>query len=717
MKLEQHDMIPFRANAPELQESDFRLEASPIDIDFAAAEGKEDDAKKFNCLAYTGGVMTPAWPGYPIVLNLAGMKQSGNLLAVLRDHDTRQPIGQGQLQINDNNVRVTGTLCGPEGNVGPVVQAAQRGFVWGASLGGSLGEVKYIAEGESVQVNGKTFKGPVYVAGKSNISEVSFLAIAADNRTQVKIAAMALQHGAKNMDPKFVEWLKASGFAAPESLTPEAVKTLEAAWKASQQTEETEVETPETPEPASQTPVKVQAAAGDQDNIEEVIAARRKRFAAEDERIAAIDDLATKYSFAGTAAITAKAKSEGWTADKTELALLRAKRPEAPSTHIPSKHVITNDVLLAACLQSGKLQNLEKEFSGDRIQALEAADKMFHGNMSIQQFMMEAAAANGFHSRYFRGNELATQRAAFGQLRAGGSTVDASGILSNVANKFLLEGFFSVERTWRDISSVRPVNDFKTVTSYRLIGTDQYEKVTPGGEIKHGNLGEESYTNKADTYGLMLDISRTDIINDDLGAITTVPRKLGRGSGLKINDVFWTEWLGNDGGTFWATGHSNYYADAAAVLSIASLTVVEKMFMDLKDRDGKPLGIMPAILLVSTDNSALATVLNTSAEIRDTTASTKYPVANPHQGKYTPKVGRYLNNSSYTGYSTTAWWLIANPADLSAIEVAFLNGNESPTIETADAEFNRLGIQMRGYHDFGVNLQDYAAAIMSKGAA
>ena len=36
----------------------------------------------------------------------------------------------------------------------------------------------------------------------------------------------------------------------------------------------------------------------------------------------------------------------------------------------------------------------------------------------------------------------------------------------------------------------------------------------------------------------------------------------------------------------------------------------------------------------------------------------------------------------------------------------FLNGQESPTIETANADFNVLGIQMRGFHDFGVSLQD-----------
>ena len=31
-------------------------------------------------------------------------------------------------------------------------------------------------------------------------------------------------------------------------------------------------------------------------------------------------------------------------------------------------------------------------------------------------------------------------------------------------------------------------------------------------------MGEESYANKADTYGLLLSIDRRDIINDDLGA-------------------------------------------------------------------------------------------------------------------------------------------------------------------------------------------------------
>jgi hypothetical protein len=49
--------------------------------------------------------------------------------------------------------------------------------------------------------------------------------------------------------------------------------------------------------------------------------------------------------------------------------------------------------------------------------------------------------------------------------------------------------------------------------------------------------------------------------------------------------------------------------------------------------------------------------------------------------------------------------------------VSFLNGNETPTVESADADFDTLGIQSRGYHDFGCDQAEYLCGIKSKGAA
>jgi putative aminopeptidase FrvX len=94
----------------------------------------------------------------------------------------------------------------------------------------------------------------------------------------------------------------------------------------------------------------------------------------------------------------------------------------------------------------------------------------------------------------------------------------------------------------------------------------------------------------------MLGITRTDIINDDLAALTEVPRRLGRGAKIKLNDVFWTEFLDNS--AFFAAGNNNYASGATTALGIDSLTTAEQKFFDQTDPNGDPLGVNPAILLV-----------------------------------------------------------------------------------------------------------------------
>jgi hypothetical protein len=54
---------------------------------------------------------------------------------------------------------------------------------------------------------------------------------------------------------------------------------------------------------------------------------------------------------------------------------------------------------------------------------------------------------------------------------------------------------------------------------------------------------------------------------------------------------------------------------------------------------------------------------------------------------------------------------------VAAIEIAYLRGRRQPTIESGESDFNTLGMQWRGYFDFGVAMQDSRAAVKSKGAA
>ncbi|MCE7974810.1 MAG: hypothetical protein DYG92_10905 [Leptolyngbya sp. PLA1] len=626
------------------------------DITIAAgAEGASAPLPRFKMVAYTGGAMRVAGWRHPVVIDLAGLAVPSQARPIRFGHDPLSGVGHTDaIRVEAGQLVATGVISRDTQAAKEVVASSRNGFPWQASVGASVEEFEFIKDNQKATVNGQELSGPVNVVRKATLGEISFVDLGADCRTSASIAAH------KNKEPRLM------------AEDPTAVTA--------------------SPAPANEP------------SAEQV----RAEALAETGRIAAIRKVCA-VGGGKHAEIEAQAIREGWDATRTELEVLRASRPKAPAIHAPDTSV-TSEVLEAACFQSAKLEGIEKVCSA---QAMEIAAKRFQSGLGLQELLFEAAIANGYTGRTFRDSRRVLE-AAFGRgIEAGMTTIDVGGILSNVANKFLLEGFFSVERVWRSICAVRNVSDFKTVTSYRLVGKDQYEQVAPGGELKHGTLGEETYTNKADTYGLMLSIDRRDIINDDLGAITTVPRKLGRGSGLKINDIFWAAFMNN--AAFFSVGNKNYVSGADTALGIDGLTKGEVAFMDLVDTDGKPTGVMPSILLVPTALSAVGTQLYKSVEMRDTTANTKFPVANPHQGKFRIEVSRYLSNALYTGYSAKAWYLLADPSDLPVIEMAFLNGQEAPTIETSDADFSQLGVRMRGYHDFGVALQDPRGGVKSKG--
>jgi len=664
-----------------------RLSATAvIDVDASADGTSSGVLPRFRMVAYTGGQMRVAGWRHPVIIDLAGLSIPSQARPIRFGHDPLSGVGHtDSIRVEAGQLVATGVVSRDTPAAREVVVSSKNGFPWQASVGTGVDEFEFVKEGQKVTVNGNQYNGPVNVIRRSSLGEISFVDLGADGATSASVAAQAsATFGETEMDQSQTSNQDDQAPAPTTPVAPDPVPVL-----------------------VPPNPVPVEPVTNPPEGISEV-EAMRAAHAAELERIAGI-----RAIYNGVLPLVeAQAIREGWNLEKAELMKIRMMRPEVPAIHVP-QNTISASVLEAACFMSAGLMNFEEHVQE---QSLEIAARKFKGGIGLQELLLEAAWANGYTGRTFR-DHREVMRAAFGnRVEASSvSNVDIGGILANVANKFLLEGFFTVERTWRNICAIRNVVDFKTVTSYRLIGKDQYELVAPGGEIKHGNLGNESFTNRADTYGLMLGVDRRDFINDDLGAITTVPRKLGRGSGLKINDIFWTTFMNNS--AFFVAGNKNFISGADTVLTIDGLTKAEVAYYDLVDADGKPIGTMPTILLVPTALSAIGTQLYKSLEMRDNTASARMPINNPHAGKFRVEVSRYLGNSNYTGNSTKAWYLLSDPNDLPLIEVAFLNGQEAPTIETATADFNVLGVQMRGYHDFGASLQDPRAAIKSKGEA
>lgn len=408
---------------------------------------------------------------------------------------------------------------------------------------------------------------------------------------------------------------------------------------------------------------------------------------AERERVASVIKACKDH-----ADIMAKAVKEGWTSDRAELECLRAEkaetlkaeRPAAPSI-IDLKAAAPKDaktVAAAACMGAAMGDEvLAKQFKGVD---LDAAHDLGVNRLS------DVFAAFGI---IYRPGDNASMTKA---IKAAFSTVDIPNVLSNVAHKFVLAGFGAVGEDWRKVSRAVPVTDFKAVKGVRLVMGGVLKPLSKGGELQHVSLSDESRDLAAATKGSIVGITREDLINDDLGVLSMIPERFGQMAGRTINkDVF---------GAISRTA-GDYGANTSGALSVANLATAYQLALGITDSNGDYLGAMPNVILASPSNYLTALNIYQSEQITGT--SSEKGKNNVMRGLLAPITSQFLG-------SGTAYWLFNSAFPL--VDVAFLNGRTTPIVETAEADFNQLGIQMRCYFDYGAAAGELKAAVYSTGA-
>ena len=665
-----------------------------------ATGDKEKTVPQFRMVAYTGGLMRIEGFPHPVVVDLEGLAIDRQDIPVRLDHSSRQGVGHTQrVAVENGSLIAEGLVSRDTSWARDVIRSGQNGFPWQASIGAAVIDAQFIPNGQNVTVNGRTFDGPIHVVRKSTLKEISFVDNGADSSTSARIVANSKEqphmHETATPGPG-----NQTTTTAPAPATPPTV----------------EIPKPEAPNPSPTRPATIAARATQPPEVQDAptpapehqnpMMQMRRQMAEETRRIQAIRSTCEgKHPD-----IEAQAIEEGWDVTKTELHVLRASRPQVPvamqgaGSRLPggNPQVFEAVALMASGLPSSRVQALYAE------PVLEAADKL--RGIGVQEFCEMAC---GQQLPRFR-------RDATGWLQAAFSSASLPGVLSNIANKMLLEGYNYVEDAWRRIAKIASVNDFKEHTRYRMTGSFKFQQVGPDGEIKHGQLDEQQFGQKADTHGIMFALTRQMIINDDLGAFTDIPRQIGMGAAESIAEAVWSLWLRNptqaDGKAFFHADHNNYSEGADTALSIDGLTAAEVLFAQQVKPNGKPLGIMPSLLLVPPGLKVAAEMLMKSLQLNETTTTNKAkPATNPHAGKFDVVSSVYLSNTSFSNASNKAWYLLSDPNRLSAIEVAFLNGVDRPTVEKTDADFSTLGVQFRGFIDFGVREQDHRGAVKFKG--
>ena len=701
------------------------------ELNLAAGMSTQKSGRRFSIEAYDGGLLPVSGFDQQVIVDLQGLSIPGNI-PILIDHQRSVEATLGQTDSIDN----TGTslvMSGPITATSPlalgVLAQSDAGQQWQASIGCLVDQTQDIAPGQVVAVNGQTFTGPCIVARKSVLRETSVLPIGAATSTSVNLAAAAarLLKGAAAMT--FEEWIASLGIdpAALNDVNRAALtKTYDLVMNPApveamaDKPEEPVVQATEDEKPMDPKVVAAQHAAL-------LTATMRKAAAAEQARQAQLASICVGHPKILEAAI-----GKGWSPIETENAVLKEQaktaRP-APGNRQHSGQMQPRVIEAAICM-TRKIKGHEKQFTD---QELQTAHTQFRGGIGLQQILLQAAVENGLTLR-------AGERIGMGNLRevlmyalpgrrelnAAFSTVSLPGIFSNIANKELLQGYEEEDQTWKEIAAIKSVSDFKTVTSYRMLDNMQYEALGPGGTITHGTIGEESYTRTASTYAKMFSLTRTDIINDDLGAFDALRTRLGAGAAQKLNRLFWTRFLANT--SFFTSGRGNYITGATTTLlqdgvglelAITAFDALRTPVADGSKIPGQSVSGAPEILLHPPELQFAADRLYQSTTVNTGGAATgaNIPNANIHANKYKPVKAKFLSDSSISGYSSTGWYLLRAPRLLPAVVVSFLNGQEQPTVESAEADFDTLGVQFRGYHDFGVDLAEYLCGVKSKGAA
>lgn len=327
--------------------------------------------------------------------------------------------------------------------------------------------------------------------------------------------------------------------------------------------------------------------------------------------------------------------------------------------------------------------------------------------MTLLEHARASLEAAGINARGMDKREIVA--AAFTQ-----STSDFPVLLTDAIHRTLLSAYAVQALTWQRFCKRGSVSDFRAHNRFRVGSLGNLQAKNELGEYKSVAIpdGERS-TISALTKGFIINLSREIVINDDLGAITDQSAAMGRAAARTVEADVYALINSNAGlGPVLADGKTLFHADhgnigTGGVMSTTTFNEFRVLMGSQRDVSGNDyLDISPAVLLVPLGMEAGAKLLN-QAQYEPSTGKNAY-TPNISLGMFRDIVGTpRLTGTRYSAFAD------ANEAP--AIEVAFLDGIDTPFLEQESA-FTTDGTAFKVRLDYGVAGHDYRGAATNAGA-
>jgi hypothetical protein len=303
------------------------------------------------------------------------------------------------------------------------------------------------------------------------------------------------------------------------------------------------------------------------------------------------------------------------------------------------------------------------------------------------------------------------------------STIGLNNIWSVINTAVIGKGYEEVPTVWQRICKQASVTNFLKHTVHRTKFVGRFERLERiGGEPPHGTYMEDMTEAQIDTWGLMLTLSRKDIINDELGIFTDAAKQLGQEAARTLERECFAALL-TDGAQLFTSAHKNYLSGATSAFGFDSLDAAFTLFRQQKGMDGEPIMVRPSFLLVpSTMKISVERLLSMGTTdgtpLGKKTLYQEFPVVDT--AYLIQDNGLYVNEGSKRKNipgSDVGWYLFADPNIMPVIVATFLNGKSKPTIQRANMRFSLDGIQYKAVLDFEFITSEFRGGVYAKGKA
>ncbi|MCA1777288.1 MAG: HK97 family phage prohead protease [Loktanella sp.] len=278
--------------------------------------------------------------------------------------------------------------------------------------------------------------------------------------------------------------------------------------------------------------------------------------------------------------------------------------------------------------------------------------------------------------------------------RALHTTSDFPLILGDAVNRELRRSYQSPASGARTLARQTTARDFRAKRRIIMGEGPELAQVNEGGEFTHGTIDESAETYAVATFGKIIAVSRQAMVNDDLGAFTSVPAAMGTAAlnfeAQQLVDKIEANPNMSDGIAVFDAAHGN--ATGAGSTLADDLGTARTAMRRKTGLSGAPIDVAPRFVLVPPE---LETSMQQAlADVQATTTDEFNPFS-----MLTLVVEPRLS-------SATQWFVVADPATVDGLEYAYLEGAPGPQIETRQG-FEVDGVQIKVRLDFGSGWVDH----------